>query len=313
MMTTFRNYADSKNPCVKPIANQLQLLLRRGAHIKTNFFRSSNRVFDFQDQKYGFGGGLQLATIYGEEARAPLIIISGRASYRISGYSYVPLEIMIRLEGVEDAYVGLFRKLDPKDFKLDPLKDLLQKTMRIVPRQQAPMKMEILLRSQGYTLMYRHMGMEEIAGLMEGKGLVEMMSRGLKMTRNMVRLGGQHISWRANDAGLPVGVGLSTPGFARHQLAYGNVNQPMKLGPSILADLDVTLQVVTYMVAYNPLGVSQGIIKARGSRIHLPANLLVSYSPADSQVESKMNTPTEEKPLSYLVQQQYRCFHVGQR
>lgn len=310
MMTTFRNYADSKNPCIKPIANQLQLLLRRVAHIKTNFFRSSNRVFDFHDQKYGFGGGLQLVTVYGEESRAPLIL-SGRANYRISEFNYVPIEIMIRLEGVEDAYVRLFRKLDPKDFKLDTLKDLLQKTMKVVPRQQAPMKMEILLRSQGYTLMYRHMAMEEIAGLMEGKGLVEMISRGLKLTRSMVMLGGQHISWRANDVGLPVGVGLSTPGFARHQLAYGNVNQPNKLGRSIQADLDITMQVVTYMVAYNPLGVSQGIIKARGSRIHLPANVLVGFSPSDSQVEVKINTATEEKPLSYLFTSKTAAFMWG--
>lgn len=74
------------------------MLLRRVAHLKTNFFRSSNRVFDFHDQKYGFGGGLQLVTVYGEESRAP-VIISGRANYRISDYGYVPLEIMIRLEG----------------------------------------------------------------------------------------------------------------------------------------------------------------------------------------------------------------------
>lgn len=93
-----QNYAESKNPCLKPLTQQLQLLLRRVAHIKTNFFRSSNRVFDFQDQKYGFGGGLQLVTIYGEESRAPLII-SGRANYRVSEYGYVPIEITIRLEG----------------------------------------------------------------------------------------------------------------------------------------------------------------------------------------------------------------------
>ena len=80
------------------MTQQLQLLLRRVAHIKTNFFRSSNRVFDFQDQKYGFGGGLQLVTIYGEESRAPLII-SGRANYRVSDYGYVPIEVTIRLEG----------------------------------------------------------------------------------------------------------------------------------------------------------------------------------------------------------------------
>ena len=205
----------------------------------------------------------------------------------------------------------LFRRLDPKDFKLDTLKDLLQKTMKIIPRQQAPMKMEIILRSQGYNLMYRHMGEEELRGLMEGKGLAELISRGLKLTRSMVMLGGQHVSWRANDLGLPVGVGLSTPGFARHQLAYGNVNQPNKLGRSIQADLDVTMQVATYLVAYNPLGVSQGIVKIRGSRIHLPANLLVGFSPADQQVEIKINTSTEEKPLSFLFSSKTAAFMWG--
>lgn len=213
--------------------------------------------------------------------------------------------------GVEDAYVRLFRRLDPKDFKLDTLKDLLQKTLKIVPRQQAPMKMEITLRSQGYNLMYRYMGEEELRGMMEGKGLGEMIARGLKLTRSMVMLGGQHVSWRANDVGLPVGVGLSTPGFARHQLAYGNVNQPQKLGRSIQADLDVTLQVISYLVAYNPLGVSQGIVKARGSRIHLPINVLVGFSPADSQVEVKINTSTEEKPLSFLFSSKTAAFMWG--
>lgn len=80
------------------MGNNLALLLRRLAHIKTNHFRSSNRFFDFQDQKYGFGGSLQLSTVYGEESRAP-VIIAGRASYRISEYSYIPIEIFIRLEG----------------------------------------------------------------------------------------------------------------------------------------------------------------------------------------------------------------------
>lgn len=292
------------------MANQIQLLLRRLSHIKTSHFRSSNRVFDFQDQKYGFGGGLQLVTVYGEESRAP-VVIAGRANYRVSEYSYIPLEILIRLEGVEDTYVKLFRKLDPKDFKLDVLKDLLQKTMKIQPRNQAPLKMELLVRSQGFSVMYRHFGMEELAGMMEGKGLGEMISRGLKLTRSMIMLGGQHVSWRVNDVGLPVGVGMSTPGFARHQLAYGSVNQPGKIGRSLTADLDFTFQTVTYLVAYNPLGVSQGIVKIRGSRVHLPGNALVGFSPADSQVELKINAPTEEKPLAYLFKSQTAAFMWG--
>ena len=278
---------------------KIELLLRRVAHIQTSPFRSSNRVFDYADQKYGFGGGLQLVTVYGEESRAPLII-AGRVNYRVSNWGYTPLEVFIRLEGVEDAYVRMFRKLDPKDFKMDVLKDLLQKTLKVMPRQQQPLKMEIILRSQGYNLFYRYAGMEEIMGLLSSNTIGQIVANGLKATRSMVLLGGQHTSWRSNDLGLAVGVGLSNPGLARVQLGYGDVNQPGKLGRTLQADIDLTLQVQTFLVAYNPLGVSQGIIKIRGSRLHLPANALVGVSTADKEMEIKMNTPTKEKPLSLL-------------
>lgn len=205
----------------------------------------------------------------------------------------------------------MFRKLDPKDFKLDVLKDLLQKTLKVQPRTQAPLKVELLLRSQGYSILYRHMGIEELAGLMEGKGMGELIARGLKMTRSLILLGGQHISWRANDVGLPVGVGLSTPGFARYQLAFGNVNQPGKIGRSVSADVDFTLQAISYMVAYNPLGVSQGVVKVRSSRVHLPLSVLAGFSPAESQLEAKINTPTEDKPLAYLFTSKTSAFMWG--
>ena len=60
------------------------------------------------------------------------------------------------------------------------------------------------------------------------------------------------------------------------------------------------LQVATYLAVYNPLGASQGIIKSRGSRFNLPDNIQVTFSPSDNQIEIKMSTPTEEKPLSLL-------------
>ena len=279
------------------------MLLRRLAHIKTSHFRSSNRVFDFQDQKYGFGGGLQLVTVYGEESRAPLVV-AGRVNYRIADYTnYVPLEFLLRLEGVEDTYIQMFRKLDPKDFKLDVLKDLLLKTLKIQPRTQAPLKIELLVRSQGYTIMYRHLDMEEIIRMTrDGKGLGELMARGLKLTRSMVLMAGQHVGWRANDLGLPVGFSFSAPAFARHHFGLTTVNQPVDrgIGRAFTADFDLALQTVTYLVAYNPLGVSQGVIKVRGSRVHIPLNASVSFSPSDNELELKLSTPTVEKPLSFM-------------
>ena len=273
------------------------MLLRRIGHIKTSPFRSSNRVFDYQDAKYNFGGGLQVATVYGEESRAP-VVIAGRANYRVSEWNYVPLEIFIRLEGVEDAYVKMFRRLDPKDFKMDTLKDLLQKTLKVTPRQQHPMRAELVIRSQDYNLMYRHIGMEEIGQLMSGKGIGEVVTKGLQMASNMIMLGGRHGSWRANDIGVPVGVGLATPGLLSASLSYGAETSKPGIYRSVSANIDLTHQVLTYLVAYNPLGVSQGIVKARGSRLHLPFNAQVGFSPADNKVELKMITPTSEKPLA---------------
>ena len=93
-----QNHVNTKNPCIAPMSNNLQLLLRRIAHIKTSHYRSSNRVFDYRDAKYGFGGGLQLITVYSGESRAP-VVLAGRVNYYVSNWGYVPLEVFIRLEG----------------------------------------------------------------------------------------------------------------------------------------------------------------------------------------------------------------------
>ena len=192
----------------------------------------------------------------------------------------------------------MFRRLDPKDFKMDTLKDLLQKTLKVTPRQQHPMRAELVIRSQDYNLMYRHIGMEEIGQLMSGKGIGEVVTKGLQMASNMIMLGGRHGSWRANDIGVPVGVGLATPGLLSASLSYGAETSKPGIYRSVSANIDLTHQVLTYLVAYNPLGVSQGIVKARGSRLHLPFNAQVGFSPADNKVELKMITPTSEKPLA---------------
>jgi len=75
--------------------------------------------------------------------------------------------------------------------------------------------------------------------------------------------------------------------------------------------MDLTNQVATYLVAYNPLGVSQGIGKIRGSRIHLPLNAIVGFSPADAQAEVKLVTPTEDKPLSVMFTSKTQAFMWG--
>ena len=205
--------------------------------------------------------------------------------------------------GVEDAFVRAFRKLDPKDFKTDTLKDLLQKTLKIAPRQQEPMMMEIIIRSQGYNLFYRHADLQEIMGLMSSNMLGGLIESGLKATRNLILMGGQHTSWRSNDLGLPVGVGLSNPGFA-----HLDVEQRQTF---VKAHVDLMLQVHTYLVAFNPLGVSQGIMKIRGSRLHVPANVLVGFSAGEKQVMLKMETPSKEEPLSIIFSSRTIAFVYG--
>lgn len=57
----------------------------------------------------------------------------------------------------------------------------------------------------------------------------------------------------------------------------------------------------TYLVAHNPLNGTQGIVKSRGSRIHLPINGIFVYSIPDAQIEIKTTTATEDKPLSFVL------------
>ena len=92
--------------------------------------------------------------------------------------------------------------------------------------------------------MYHHMSGDGLAdALMEGKAFKEMLFRGFKLTRNVVTLGGHQFSWRANDIGLPVGVGLATPGVGRYQIFYGNLNQTNKISRFVQSNIDINLQV----------------------------------------------------------------------
>jgi len=80
------------------VSIQVQNLLRRVAHIEINSYGSSSRTMDFQNENYGFGGGFQLESVYGEESRAPLII-NARYTNRVGENSFAPIDISIRLEG----------------------------------------------------------------------------------------------------------------------------------------------------------------------------------------------------------------------
>jgi len=55
-------------------------------------------LFEMKDETYGFGGGFQLATVYGEESRAPLIV-TARYTHRVGETTFAPIIVYIRLEG----------------------------------------------------------------------------------------------------------------------------------------------------------------------------------------------------------------------
>jgi len=165
--------------------------------------------------------------------------------------------------------------------------------------------MEVTIRFQGYNVWYRHLDGESIKEFMDPRKFAEMMSQGLMMSKNTyigVALG-QYVSWRANDMGIPVGVGTSSPGFSRVLFAsWTPANLPPgKMARSLAVDLDETNMGVTYMAFHLvPLGANQGIIKITGTRVHLPMNITVGISPVEGQIEIKLNTSTVERPIAFL-------------
>ena len=199
-----------------------------------------------------------------------------------------------------------FRRLDPNNFKLDVLKDLLLGTMKIQPRSRAPLKMEITFLFQGYSVWYKHLDEESIKEFMDPiKSAVMMSQAGLLMSKiTYIDVAfGQYVSWRANDMGIPVGVGTSSPGFFQAIVAsWTPANLPPdKMAHSLAVDLDWTNMAVTYMAFHLvPLGVNQGIIKITGTRTHLPMNVTVGFSPVEGQVEIKLNTSTVDRPIAFL-------------
>lgn len=197
-----------------------------------------------------------------------------------------------------------FRQLDPVDFKIDVLKNLLQDTMQIQPRFQAPFKIELIIKYQGFNVMYKYLDTNNISELMDPKNLggIFMSSSGLKLSQTTIHLAGQYSSWRTNDMGIPVGIGLSNLGFSKF-LVTGRgpqIRSPTNMTSSVIANYDWNQEVVNYMgFHFTPLASSHGIFKTTGSRTYLPIDLTVGLSPAERQAELKLNVPNMEKPLAF--------------
>ena len=75
---------------------------------------------------------------------------------------------MLRLEGIEDTFVKVFRKLDPKAFKLADLEAVL-KQLNVVPRVQNPFKIELAIRYNQQTVFYRHLDSEKLKAAAGGR------------------------------------------------------------------------------------------------------------------------------------------------
>ncbi|XP_065584795.1 uncharacterized protein LOC136043804 [Artemia franciscana] len=300
VVSTFRSFAQAKNPCIAPFANKINLLLRRISHLKTKINYSSNRYYDYSNDDYGFGGGIQIATIYGDESRVPLLTVF-RVGYRVGEYNYVPLEIMLRLEGIEDTFVKVFRKLDPKAFKLADLEAVL-KQLNVVPRVQNPFKIELAIRYNQQTVFYRHLDSEKLKAAAGGPGMNygAMAKEVITLIRNQAQgilLGSGQFSWRPNDLGVPIAVGVANP---KHLITKDSFSRAEGRLPqyNIEMNSDLRLYSMHYMFAYNPLGMSQGAIKYRSSRVHLPMNAVIGVNPADQALTFALKTHAPERGIS---------------
>jgi len=140
--------------------------------------------------------------------------------------------------------------------------------------------MEITFRFQGCNVWYKYLDEESIKEFMDPRKYAEMMSQRLTIIDVAF---GQHVSWRVNDMGIPVGVGTSFPGF--YQALFASWTPAVLAPPDTMAlglavDMDWTNMAVTYMAFHLvPLGANQGIVKITGTRTHLPMNVTVRFSP----------------------------------
>jgi len=164
--------------------------------------------------------------------------------------------------------------------------------------------MELIVKYQGYYVMYKYLDANNIAELMDPKNLggIFMSSSGLKLSQTTIHLTGQYSSWKTNDMGIPVGIGMSNFGFSKFLMTGRGpqIRSPTNMASSVIANYDWTQQVVNYMgFHFIPLASSHGIFKITGSRTHLPIDLNIGLSPAERQIEFKLNIPNKDKPLAF--------------
>ena len=191
----------------------------------------------------------------------------------------------------------LFRRLDTEAFRMDELLNLLQE---IVPTFSTQMKLEFILRSHGYNLMYRRFEAIDEGSMMElmsGTKLDNIVNEGLKTIRYTI-LQTRHISWQPNEIGIPVVVGFNNDMVSRRQFSYGTANEPATIGRYIQAHVSALVHSQNFMFAYNPLGASAGFSSTRAIYVGLPVNALIGLSLASMEYILKVDTPTESVPAA---------------
>ena len=100
--------------------------------------------------------------------------------------------------------------------------------------------MEITFRFQGCNVWYKYLDEESIKEFMDPRTFAEMMSQRLTIIDVAF---GQYVSWRANDMGIPVGVGTSFPGFYQALFASWtptDLAPPGTMALALAVDMDWT-------------------------------------------------------------------------
>ena len=131
--------------------------MKQYSEYETNygFGVSKNYVREYQQRKYGYGGGYNYYVIGSHKSTTPLSMGMGISNTFFHNYQADRLMIHLRIEGLAKGLIRKFKKMDPGTWKVDDLANILNNEMNIRERPDQPVHVKITVSLKGANIFSR--------------------------------------------------------------------------------------------------------------------------------------------------------------
>ena len=307
-LSLFDAFSTTLNPCFQKKKDMISFFYRYLNQIGSysiNYGLGVSKFYfqEFQSTNYENAGSNGIAIVGSTESAVPLKMMFWVMHSKYSGYAGSVLGVELRLEGLADALLQKFSKMNKREWKLSDLESLL-KSMNVQLSSQKAVRVGITVSLKGTVILRKaYYGEADKASKKVMKLLNDLRGRGGKNNYNInhqrALTYGLDLYEQPTDAGTPMF-------YVNSMTTLFNLKATVNKGISkgvLFRDLDFNIHLVTNGVGM--LSFVHGknrfqIYQTRAYRLHVPQHLVIGVNIINQELKLQMKRPQQSNPM-FLV------------